>query len=270
MNHLKFNAKKISILLGMSTGLILVSGCSKKGTIKEVTPIVKELEDTTCFDEVMGYDTLKKIDQLQDYIQLSLKLNKIGLDNIEINANEYSLLSPYEIKKLMIVYRNEASKCEFSHNELSSEEFETLKKELFIQRQLVNDYIYHSGYNLTATFLLTVLKTEILDAKGLDENSYDTIKILPSTESHINDNPTGFMDYIQLTSDVSSRDTDIYNTLRDLYNMQNKGEINHKEYEPFEYNSERNKMIEKAIKNGTKVLKKEYRIQNGSLKRKKK
>ena len=137
MNHLKFNAKKITALLGMSAGLMLVGGCSKKNSIKEVTPIVKEIEDTTCFDEVIGYESLKEIDQLQEYIYLSLQLNKIRLDNFEINLNEYKLLSPYEIKKLMIVYKNEASRGDFSHNELSLSEFDTLKKELFVQRQLV-------------------------------------------------------------------------------------------------------------------------------------
>ena len=262
MKNLKFNTKKIAAILSMSLGLTLMTGCSNH---QKVSKIVSEMQDTTCLDEVMTNEGLEKIDELLEYIDLSNTMNKLKLKDVDINLEEFNLLSPYDIRKLLSAYKNKDNS-----DYLSKEDRSLLKKELIIEKYLVNDYIYQS-YDLVADFLLAVLKSEILDAEGLDENSIESIKILGEKESLINNTPTTIGDYILLTDDIKTSDKNLWNSLKSLYSMQNKGESNNKNYEPTAYNKGRNKMIKEAINRGIKTAKKEYIInEKGFMKKLKK
>ena len=66
-------------------------------------------------------------------------------------------------------------------------------------------------------------------------------------ESLIDNTPVTIWDYVLLTDDIKTVDKKIINSMRLLYCMQNKGEVNHKNYEPTEYNKSRNNMIYDAI-----------------------
>ena len=264
MKNLRLNIKKISLILGMSVGLTLMGGCSQKSENKKVIEIVDEMKDSTCLDELIGANKLEAIDELLEYIDLSKTLNRLKIKDVDININDYKLLSPYEIRKLITIYTNKDAPKYLTETERIQNE-----EELLAEKKLVNSYIYNVGYNISKDFLLAVLKSEILDAQGLDENSANTITIVSEKESYINRIPLPFGDIIRLTDNIETSDRNLINSLASFYYMEKKGETrNIRTSDPSEYNKDRNKMIKEAIENGIKTSKKEYILKKGKIKRK--
>lgn len=263
MNNLKLNARKISLILSMSLGMSLVGGCSNKNIDKSVVEIVDEVKDFSCVDEVIGDEDLLKIDRLLEYIELSKMLNDLKIENIDVDLEQFRLLSPYEIKKLIAVYTNKKASKYLTDGELS-----LVKTDLSVERQLVNNYILESGYYISEAFLIDVLKSEILDAKGLDKSSYNSFTISSEEDSLVDSMTSNFWDYIYLTKDIKTSDKAIVKALKSLYRIQGNEDGNSKENTSYEYNPDRNRLIKTAINNGKDVIPKKYTLKKGYLKKK--
>ena len=262
MNNLKINAKKISLILSMALGMSLVGGCSNKNSNKSVVEIVDEVKDVSCVDEIISEEDLLKIDKLLEYIELSKILNDLKIENVDVDLDQFRLLSPYEIKKLIVVYTNKKASKYLTDGELS-----LVKTDISVEKQLVNNYILESGYNLTEAFLIDVLKSEVMDAKELDKSSYNSLTISSEEDSLVDSMTSNFWDYIYLTDDVKTSDKAIVKALKSLYRIQ--GSDDSKDNIAYEYNPDRNRLVKTAIENGKQVIPRKYTLKKGFLKRKK-
>ena len=249
----------------MSLGLTLVGGCSHKNNDKTVIEVVDNVKDETCLDEIISSESLMCIDNLLEYIELSEVINSLKLKRVDIDVDQFNLLSPYEIKKLIASYTNK-DKSKY----LSKEDISKIETELSIEMDLVNDYIFDSGYYFAEKFLLSVLKAEVLDASGLNEDCVDDVLILSANMSNVSKHADIF-DYVYITDKVKVSDQTVIDALRILYKIQSRGDYNHAEYSSTDYNEGRNELIRSAIKKGMSIIPNNYTInKKGFLKKSKK
>lgn len=248
MSKRKETILRLKLLATALACVPMVSACNRPSTSFGGT--MYGVYENTCFDEMVGDEFVKEISRLEEYINISDKLNKLDLvDNTNTNnyLNCYLGNSAY-LNALIDDYENK------NYDTYSKDELNAL---LYVQNKLVNEYIYHNGYDIMASATLNCLKARIADASGLSVSEAKKITVM--------DKKT----YDQVASEIFpsifigeydiSKCDDLLDLLNSVYEMQsNDSKVSHDEF--VSYNKDRNKIILKAINNLKNSLVSEYKI----------
>ena len=253
---IRYNMKKIMALAGVSASLVLVSGCGTKDR-KMVTETVREVKDTTCFDEIISEEVLKKVDLLEEYLRLSKLLHTIKFERAECSLKDCFLYSPEELKQLIAVYTSYKKEEIFSKMELRK-----IEDAMNEQERLVNQYIYEEGYSTMEQVTMSAVKAKLLDTQGLDEDSYASVVLPNVTKAHIYDVESF---YFRLGEYKLSEHSNFGKLYKSVYEMQQQGDANASLGCCYEYNKDRNYFIGSAIENLENTLMDTYEIDNRNV-----
>ena len=234
--------KRLSVLIGLSTLLSFVECCNKSND-KSFKAVISNIKDETCYDEVAGEELLFSVNELEKYVNLSNKLNKLYLDDITCDLTDIKMLSPEEVDILIENYdRNNTV-------------------DLCVQNKLINNYIKNYGYDIMAEATLLGLKSRVADISGLDSANVKNIYIMDETaynkELSKEYRPSLIIGDCNIYSALELREL-----LVSLYDMQENESYNKKYDNNVTYNRDRNKLIKSAINNLKKVYSNEYKLDN--------
>ena len=240
--------KRIYCFLGVASLVGLVGCSSNHHSKKSFTDVVAQHSDINSFDDITPEELIEEVGDLEEYLKLSEQLHSLNLDSSFVVFNDaIQLLSVEELNWM----------CEQSND---------FEKELAVQEKLVNRKIYES-YSLMEKVTSYCIKSKIIDSFQLDSSDIDSIYI---PEENFNfEEPTttlSFSDDVERNTLVFEMDSDFTKGINDVYNMQHKGESNdyirYDSEKTYQYNKERNQLIEQALDDTKVLLSNEYVSKN--------
>lgn len=242
IRRLKYYSAVITLCTSMS-----VTGCSKSDTSFNTT--MYGVYDNTCFDELVGEDFIKEIVSLEEYVNISDKLSTLGLTD-NTNSKDYSNLELLNYNTLKILIED------FENKNFENISYDDLNAKLYVQRKLVDEYLYNNGYSIMAYASLNCVKARVADTVGMSLNEAKNLTIMDK-ESYDIATSALFSSILIDGYDVSK--SNIPDLMESIYNMQH-NENNISKSERVTYNKDRNKFLKKALDNLKTCLSSEYRV----------
>ena len=189
--------------------------------------------------------------QLDDYLKLSKKLNKLSvLKNIEVtdfDIEDTELLEPEEIYALI----------DLLHDKSQAEETAQLLK---IEEALVNEYIYNFAFNEAPKISEIITKAQILDNADLDEYEIKRLTITSYESVCLNHDLVKKIGYVTGVETYSADKNSDLGKFRILTLKLTKSDKDN--YNPYEYNKDINDTMDDYLKLLNRVLLNDYQLKD--------
>lgn len=242
--------KKVRVLaIALGTSAVFgLSGCGKEED-KSFEKVLESLEDNTCLDEVLSKndaELLYNITKLEDYLELSNKLNKEKIDKVYIPEEQLkkeTLLKVDEIETLLTKYKE-------------NKEDEKSLYQLNVQEKLINNFIASEGYKYTSKLGLWLLKSKIADSYKVNTDIAtdiaESITIPSKSEMRYDQKyPSDFEQYLPVGTGEVKINNDYSNLLSAIYKLQENSNF---------YNKTKNESLEYSIKDMKRIMPKKYKL----------